>query len=375
MNAAPVPIGVLVGTWLPPSETFVYDQLTQARRTVGFVCARRRLPEVETRFPYDRVCTLDRPGELVFKWTRNAPRFTQYWRSAGVKLIHAHFGTNGAHALDIADRLDVPLVVSFHGHDVAGLERKNRFALRYFQYQMLEARLWQRASLLLCASADLAVRLVEEHGAPAERVVVHRLGVDLTRFAFEHRARSARTVLSVGRLVEKKGLEYGLAAFARALPAIAPARYRIVGDGPLRGELRRRARDLGIADAVDFIGALSHDAVRAEMRAADALLCPSVTARDGDLESGVLVIKEAAATGLVAIGSAHGGIGEIIDDEQTGFLAPERDVAALARRLVDTFTDPELRERLGRAASQKMAVEYDTRLQNAKLESLLLDCL
>lgn len=374
-DSAPTRVGLVVGTWLPASETFVYDQVSHSRKTRLFVCARRRIEGSETRFPYDEVCTLTPFQELRFKWTRRAPTFVGYLQRNRVELIHAHFGTNGAHVLDIADELRVPLVVSFHGHDVAGLAPQNRYHRRYFQLQMLKARLWQRSSLLICASEDLARRLVEQHGAPPRKVVVHALGVNVERFAYLDRSRPGTMVLSVGRLVEKKGLLYGIRAFARVLEILPSARYRIVGEGPLREELEREAGRLGVADKVEFLGAMSHDAVASQMAQADVLLCPSVTGRDGDLESGVLVLKEAAATGLPAVGSRHGGIPEIIDHGLTGYLAEERDEAALAQHLVRTLSDDGHRVELGRAGARKVRSEFDAVTQNARLESLLLSCL
>jgi len=370
-----VRVGLIAGTWLPPSETFIYDQIVRARRTHLFVCVRRRVAGSEESFPYQDLCTLTPTQELAFKWLRQAPHFVRYLRRNEVQLVHAHFGTNGAHALGIVDELDVPLVVSFHGHDVAGLDRRNRYSRRYFQYQVLKARLWRRASLLLCASEDLARRLVDEHGAPAAKVAVHALGVDVDRFPYLKRERPGRSVLSVGRLVEKKGLEYGLRAFARALHFVPAARYRIIGEGPLRQELARQAMEMGIAERVDFLGALSHERVSAEMREADVLLCPSVTARDGDLESGVLVVKEAAATGLPVVGSRHGGIPEIIEQGRTGYLADEKDALALADRLVELLTDQHLRLQMGESAASKIRREFDTAAQNALLETRLLSCL
>ncbi|HSC88762.1 MAG TPA: glycosyltransferase [Polyangiaceae bacterium] len=369
------PIGLLIGDYLRPSETFIHDQLQHARRTEPFVCARRELAGARLAFPHERVQTLPRWEELFFKATRRSPTFLRYLRQHRVELLHAHFGLNGAHALELVDTLGVPLVVTFHGHDVAGLLPKNRMKMRYFQYQLLRDRLFERASLLLAASHDLARRLVELHGAPAEKVLVQALGVETDRFVPQQRDPASQIVLSVGRLVEKKGIEYGLAAFARARAEAPGATYRIVGEGPLRPALERRAEELGVRQFVEFLGARSHEQVRREMERADVLLLPSVTARDGDLESGVIVAKEAAATGLPVLGTIHGGIPEIIEDGETGFLAPERDVARLAERLEALLCDGPLRQRFGLASRRRVEREFDSVRQNELLESRLLDVL
>ena len=95
----------------------------------------------------------------------------------------------------------------------------------------------------------------------------------------------------------------------------------------------------------------------------------SVVAANGDRESGILVAKEAGARYVPVIGTYHGGIPEIIDDEKTGFLVPERDSEALAKRLWELIQDPALRLKLGQAAREKMSREYNVIQRIDVLES------
>jgi colanic acid/amylovoran biosynthesis glycosyltransferase len=366
----PIPIGVFVGTWLPYSETFVHDQIVRQERFRATVCARSLTRDAGT-FPYERVVALGPAERMRYLVLGRSPTFSDRLRRDGVRLIHAHFGTNGTYALGFAEELGCPLVVTFHGHDVAGLLPSNRFTLRYFRYQLLARRMLERASLLVCSSQELADVLVGRLGAPEARIRVHRLGIDLARFRPVDRPEGPPRLLMVGRLVEKKGFEYGLRAFAEASRGLPDVTLHIVGDGPLAAGLRRLARELGIEGAVRFTGALDPDGVRGEMERAHVLVAPSVVARDGDRESGVIVLKEAAATGLPTVGTRHGGIPEIIDDGRTGFLVPEREVEPLARALRSLVRDGSLRSRMGAAARERMEREYDTVVQNRRLEDLL----
>jgi colanic acid/amylovoran biosynthesis glycosyltransferase len=100
------------------------------------------------------------------------------------------------------------------------------------------------------------------------------------------------------------------------------------------------------------------------------LLAPSVVARDGNRESGLIVVKEAAATGTVPIGTWHGGIPDSIEDGVTGFLVAEHDVAALGQRLALLLGDNALCERLARAARVKMEREFDNVKLVAELEDI-----
>src|SRR5262249_1555851 len=149
-----------------------------------------------------------------------------------------------------------------------------------------------------------------------------------------------------GRFVEKKGFEYGIRAFARALAdAAGKARLTLIGGGAREGLLRAEVNRLGIAPHVEFAGGLREQELLDVLGRAHVLFAPSVIARDGNRESGLVVVKEASACGAVPIGSRHGGIPEIIDDGETGFLVPERDVDGFAARLALLMRDRALLQR------------------------------
>ncbi|HWO10929.1 MAG TPA: glycosyltransferase, partial [Polyangiaceae bacterium] len=170
--------------------------------------------------------------------------------------------------------------------------------------------------------------------------------------------------------VEKKGFEYGLRAFARARARGAEARLTIVGEGERRGALERLARELGVAEWVRFIGSQTNEAVARLMASCSVLLAPSVVARDGNRESGLIVVKEAAAAGTVPIGTRHGGIPDSIDDGRTGYLVAERDAEHMAEHLARLLGDEALRARLAAAGRAKMEREFDNRKLVAELEVL-----
>ena len=174
----------------------------------------------------------------------------------------------------------------------------------------------------------------------------------------------------VGRLVEKKGFEYGLEAFARVRARGVAARLTIVGDGERRASLERHARALGVAADVRFLGSQTNEAVSQHMGRARVLLAPSVVARDGNRESGLIVVKEASAAGTVPISTRHGGIPDSIDDGTTGYLVEERDVAHMAERLERLLLDEPLRARLAAGGRSKMEREFDNRVLVAGLERI-----
>lgn len=172
----------------------------------------------------------------------------------------------------------------------------------------------------------------------------------------------------IGRFVEKKGFEYGLSAFAEVAREQPTMHLTLVGDGERGAVLHRLATALGVADRVTFTGPLPPDRVATVLASSHVLLAPSVVDREGNRESGLIVVKEASACGTVPIGTMHGGIPEIIDTGETGYLVPERDSAAIADRLRLLARDPALRDRLGANAREKMRREYDNRARVLALE-------
>jgi colanic acid/amylovoran biosynthesis glycosyltransferase len=280
------------------------------------------------------------------------------------RLVHAHFGPDGLAALSLARALGVPLVTTLHGYDVS-LSRRRMLAsgrLSWMRYALGRERLMREGELFLPVSDALRGAALAQ-GFAAERTQTHYLGADLDRFR-SGGEREAGLILHVGRLVEKKGTRVLLEAMAR----LPDARLVVVGDGPERPRLERQAAGLG--ERVRFLGALDAAAVVEWMQRAEVLAAPSLTARNGDAEGLPTVIVEAAASSLPVVATHHSGIPEAVVDDETGFLVPEGDAAALAGRLALLLGSAELRERMGRAARAMAEAKFDLPRQTARLEDL-----
>jgi glycosyltransferase involved in cell wall biosynthesis len=156
------------------------------------------------------------------------------------------------------------------------------------------------------------------------------------------------TVLSVGRAVDKKGLDDLLHALA-ALPRSSPWRFEHVGGGPLLNELKALARRLGIAERTTWWGPQAQEAVLARYRAADIFALPCRVSDDGDRDGLPNVLMEAQTQRLACVSTRVSGVPELIEDGSTGLLVAERDREALGRALERLIADPALRSRLGEA--------------------------
>lgn len=283
------------------------------------------------------------------------------------RLLHAHFGRGGALALPIARALQIPLVVTFHGGD-ATKERHYRRRLVPPVYQRRLAALMREAALFVCVSEFVRDRLLTR-GFPPGKLEVIRQGVEIDATPPAMEVADDRAILFVGRFVEKKGLPQLIEAMRIIESRGIEARLELIGDGPLAGALRDRARGL---KRVSFRGWLPNAEVRRAMRRALALCVPSVTASDGDAEGLPTVIFEAMAEGLPVVGSRHAGIAEAVEHGRTGLLVPEGDPRALADALIELIESPELRRRLGAAARDAAARRFDAVEQSRRLEAALL---
>lgn len=276
-----------------------------------------------------------------------------FLRRGSYDVIHCHHGPIALQAVRLRQLgvLRGPIVATFHGHDVNVATRRGGPAMY--------APLFRSASLLLANSGFLRRRLLAL-GAPPPLLLRHAVGVRPGDFAPAARPRHGELrVASVARLVEAKGVDVALAAVARLARRHPRLRYRIAGDGPEREALGRRASELGIADRVDFLGALPHDAVRRLLADSDVFCLPSVRGRDGSEESQGLALVEAQAAGLPVVASAIGGIPESLCDGETGRLVPERDPEALADSLDALLASPARRAAMGRAARAFAARHFD----------------
>jgi glycosyltransferase involved in cell wall biosynthesis len=164
-------------------------------------------------------------------------------------------------------------------------------------------------------------------------------------------------ILSVARLIEKKGIEVLLEALARISPELH-WRFVQVGDGPLKERLVERARHLKIHQRVEWRGALTQDKLLLEYRNADLFALASRIASDGDRDGLPNVLLEAQSQGLPCVATRVSAIPELVRDGQTGLLVQENDPDALARALEALISSPARRRALGLAGQAQVAETF-----------------
>lgn len=284
--------------------------------------------------------------------------------------ICCHFGTFGLRGLFLRDAgmLSGKLVTFFHGADLTeGLVAYGNDIYR---------PLFADGDLFLPISARWRDRLLEL-GCPRDRTEVHHMGIDCRQFSFRPRTRDTRgaiRLISVCRLVEKKGIEYAVKAVASLAKRGVAVRYDIVGNGPSKPAIENLVQNLGVESVVTLHGEKAKADVIRVLEESDVMLAPSVTAANGDQEGIPVALMEAMAMGLPVISTWHSGIPELVRDGECGFLVPEKDANALAERIGYLIEHRELWPRFGQNGRDVVEREFNIDRLNEqlakKLESL-----
>ena len=281
-------------------------------------------------------------------------------------IINCHFGSNALKAVYLKKLglLKGKIVTTFHGIDITNY-------IDSFGKDVYE-QLFEVGDLFLPVSKLWQKRLIEL-GCNPEKIIVHHMGIDCQEFTFKPRqinTDSKINIVTVARLVEKKGIEYAIRAVAKLTNKYQNLQYTIVGDGDLKESLQKLSLELNIEGIVTFLGWKDRQEVIEILRDASIMLAPSVTSKNGDMEGIPVGLMEAMAMGLLVISTYHSGIPELITDGVSGFLVPERDVDTLAAKLNYSLEHPELWQKIGLVGRQQVEKSYNINQLSDRLEAI-----
>ena len=361
---------------LPPSETFIVAQGAAMQRFTPFYVGWRRMPGIE--LPRENSWTADGGGpmgrlhELRFRYAGPSRSQLARLRARSPRLVYAHFAPDGYAAMQLADRLGVPLVTALHGFDVTMSDEAIAATRLGREYLHGRSSLQKKGALFVSCSSFIRGRSLEM-GYPAERSIVHPIGVDVQRFQPPPEGHREKVVLFVGRLVEKKGCASLLEAMTQVQQRQSAIELVIIGDGPLRGEYEAHAARLGLR--CRFLGVQPSTVVRAWMARATVFCVPSVVAESGDAEGFGMVFIEAQAMGLPVVSTLSGGIPEAVRHGETGLLVPQRDVKGLAAALLLLIENRDVWRRYSAAGRKRVIDHFDLSQQTDRLEQVFEELL
>jgi glycosyltransferase involved in cell wall biosynthesis len=310
----------------------------------------------------------------VEKWARQSDFLRLYQaiyvgtrlQQAGLRHIHAHFAGMAARtAYWISEFFAIPYSFTAHANDI--------FAPRDFTVSL--SKLMDHAAATVTVS-DYAARDLRAR-FPDAAAKVHRVynGVDLSRFHPPDPGTGIPAIISIGRLIEKKGF----ADLISACALLTASRRRsftceIVGEGPLEETLRAQITGAGLEGRVRLAGPQTQTQVALRLANATifALLCTREV--DGGMDNLPTVIMEAMAAGLPVISTPLAGVPEMVEPDVNGELVPERDPAAICAALERLISDPVRARRLGdrgrQIAREKFSIETSARELQRLFESI-----
>lgn len=351
---------------------YLADRASRRRRVAehAAVCSAAPLRYVRTAlFAWHRS---DLAAGYATTTTRGCFRYAVRVAAAVVRLrkdgrapahLHAHFAHDPALVALLVRRLTgLPYSFTAHARDLVQIPPAS-----------LETRAAEAAALITCcaANADYIAEAVGAHRTPV-RVIRH--GVELDRFRPGSRpavVRSARLV-TVGRLVEKKGFPDLFQALGRLRASGRRFTCEVYGDGPLLGPLLKLRESLGLGDTVRFAGEHSRETIIRALHRSDLfVLTPAVT-EDGDRDGIPNVLVEAMACGLPVVTTSVGGIPELVEHGRNGLVAAPGDVAGIESQIATLLDVPDRRRSLGAAARRTVESGYDVNVAAAELHSIFL---
>lgn len=395
-------IAIIVGGFPTLSETFILNQITglldmghdveifaqfnpKDKKVHSDVEKYRLMERVHyTSIPYNKVKRILKAIFLIIKNFHKAPlkimkslNVFKYGKMAlSLKLlyilipfldkrfdiIHCHFGPNGIIGVHLKE-IGIPgkYITSFHGYDVNSYPK--------IMGKNVYNNLFKNGDLFT-ANTNFTKQQLVKLGCDEEKIIILPEGLSIARFKFS--TRKIRNgdlieILTVGRLVEKKGHEYAIKSIAKIVRKHRNIEYIIAGDGPLRNKLEYLVSELDIKSYIKFLGAVEQNEVLNLYQQAHIFVLPSVTASNGDREGQALVLQEAQAMGLPVVSTLHNGIPEGVLDGKSGFLVPEKDVDALADKLEYLIEHPELWPEMGRYGRKFVEERYYIKKLNQQL--------
>jgi len=276
-------------------------------------------------------------------------------------VIHCQYGVIGKDWIYLKEIMHTKMITSFRGYDLEKFVHDNQPSV----YEELFKK--GDAFLPVC---DYFSNKLRDLNCSNERIHVLRSGINVSEFQYRERAfdfQKKINILSVGRLVEKKGFKYAIYAIEKLVKKFPNIQYTIVGKGILEDELKQIIQTLKLESNIHFIKEMVNDELKEAYYQAQIFILPCVQARDRDQEGIPNVLKEAMATGLPVVSTLHSGIPELIEHGKSGFLVPERDVDGIVKNCEFLISNPQRCTEMGLAGRRFVEENFEISKLNQKL--------
>ena len=348
----------------PPNDSHFQDAISRVRAAVTYLSA-EGLKAAELWNALERAAEtcpevwaqLAAARGAEVREVYQAVRLARIIRERGISLLHAHFASTATEVARLAARFaGIPFTFTAHAKDIFH-ESANATDLR---------RKLSEAAAVITVSEFNVAHLQREFGAAAQNVRRLYNGLHLDRFTCTSLEQRAPKIISVGRLIEKKGFEVLINACALLAKRGVDFTCDIVGTGEREAALRQQINTLGLNHRVQLIGPRPQTEVIEQVRSAAVFAAPCVVGADGNADGLPTVLLEAMALGTPCVSTDVTGIPEVSHHEDTGLQVAQHDATGLAAALERLLTDKALRVRLATRARALIEREFNATQNTAQ---------
>ncbi len=298
---------------------------------------------------------------------RQAAMVLRWARKRKIKHIHVHFGTHEASVAYLACLIGgLSYSQTLHAFDIFRDDVDRRLLTHKIN-----------ASRFTVTVSEFNRRFLVDQipGVDPDKVRVNYNGIDLETFSPNGAVRTPDSIVSIGRLIEKKGFIHLVRAVRRLRDRGVEATCTIVGDGRDKDKLKKEIKALKLRGAITLVGSLNQDQVRSLLTRSACLALPCVEAADGNMDALPTVLLEGLACGCPCISTKVSGVPEIIENEASGLLVAPSDDAALSDALARVLQSPELHRNLATGGRRRAERLFDVRQNVARMKDWFADVL
>ncbi len=272
-----------------------------------------------------------------------------------IELIHAHWLVpQGLIGIVYKKLYGIPLIITVHGVEVFLLKTRPFDSIARFVLNSCDT-----CTVNSSATKEAVLGITDVK----DKLKVIPMGVDLNRFSdgrgIKKRNAKGKTILTVVRLAERKGVKYLISTMPMVLKAHPDTRLVIVGEGPEKEPLMKLSKELGVGENVIFTGGIPNEKLPSFYGSSDVFVLPSIVDSRGDTEGLGVVLLEAMAAGCPAIASDVGGIPDIIENDKNGFLVQQKSPEQLAEKIIILLENKKLREKFKENGLKTVKEKFD----------------
>ncbi len=293
-------------------------------------------------------------------------------------LLLGHFGsTHLLGALLVKKVLRIPYVIMAHGTDISAYLDGFTWIDRFFSKLVL------RHSDIIIANSSATKKTIERYGYPPDKIYIVNPGVDSKKFIpleDENIIKQKlgmidrKVLLSVGRLVKRKGHENVIKALPEIIETVPSVLFVLIGNGPEDMRLKKLTSEMKLDESIRFVGEIEEDEKILYYQSCDLFIMPTFEIKDramNDYEGFGIVYLEAGACGKPVVGGRSGGTSDAVVDGHTGVLVDPYDIHEIAGVAIRLLTDEAYAQKLGQNGRKRVKEEMNWNVVGDKVDSIL----